>query len=232
MAQMPRPNEAGQPPGGRTRTAVRADAGVESNSRLTGSTAALLFVLLAVEGVTILRIHVLLTPHVFVGMLLVPPVLVKLGSTGWRFARYYLGDPAYRRKGPPPAVLRLLGPVAVVLTVTVLASGVALVLGPNGWRDRLVFVHKASFILWLAVMTIHVLGHALETARLAPLDWMRRSRRQVAGAGARQWVLAASVVVGALLGALVIGHIKTSQQSVPHVTDDPSSRAPASRQGA
>ena len=56
--------------------------------------------LLAAEGVTILWVRELLTPHVFIGMVLVPPVLLKVARTGWRFARYYRGAPAYRRKGP------------------------------------------------------------------------------------------------------------------------------------
>src|SRR5579863_2660040 len=68
-----------------------SDEGVESNARLTAATAAVLLVLLAAEGVTILRIHALLTPHVVIGMLLVPPILLKIGSTGWRFVRYYRG---------------------------------------------------------------------------------------------------------------------------------------------
>ena len=72
-------------------------------------------------------------------MLLIPPVLLKIGSTGWRFVRYYRGSPAYRRKGPPPALLRLLGPVVVILTVGVLASGVALVLAPHSLRHTLLF---------------------------------------------------------------------------------------------
>jgi hypothetical protein len=67
----------------------------------------------------------LLTEHVFIGLLLVPPVLLKTGSTLWRFARYYLGDPAFRRKGPPPVLLRLLGPFVILLTLAVLATGVA-----------------------------------------------------------------------------------------------------------
>jgi hypothetical protein len=75
--------------------------GPEGNARLTGGTGAVLVVLLAAEGVTILRIRGLLTAHVFIGLVLVPPVLLKTGSTLWRFARYYLGDPAFRRKGPP-----------------------------------------------------------------------------------------------------------------------------------
>jgi hypothetical protein len=63
--------------------------GVEANSRLTSSTALVLFVLLAVEGITVVQVRSLLTLHVFIGMLLVPPVLVKLASTFWRFAKYY-----------------------------------------------------------------------------------------------------------------------------------------------
>ena len=62
--------------------------GVEANARLTASTSAVLFLLLAAEGVTLLRIHGLLSAHVFVGMLLIPPVLVKVGSTSYRFVRY------------------------------------------------------------------------------------------------------------------------------------------------
>ncbi len=64
-----------------------SDEDVESNARLTGSAAAVLLLLLAIEGVTVLRVRALLTLHVFIGMLLVPPVLLKVGSTTWRFVR-------------------------------------------------------------------------------------------------------------------------------------------------
>lgn len=186
-------------------TARDADEqGVEGNSRLTAGAGALLFVLLAAEGVTILSVRGLLNAHVFIGMLLIPPVLVKTASTGWRFFRYYTGSAAYVRKGPPPRLLRLLGPAVVVLTVAVLASGVALILVPASSQRLLLQAHKASFVLWFAVTAAHVLGHLLETARLAPADWVRRSRRQVAGAGTRQWLLVASVVTGAILGAVML----------------------------
>ena len=104
----------------------RTDAGVEGNARLTSVNAVVLLVLLAAEGFTLLGIRQMLTPHVFVGIVLIPPVLVKVGSTTWRFARYYGGAPAYRRKGPPLLLLRMLGPAVVVLTVVLFASGVAL----------------------------------------------------------------------------------------------------------
>jgi hypothetical protein len=180
--------------------------GVESNARLTGNLAAILLVLLAAEGLTIASIHRLLTLHVFIGMLLVPPVLLKIGTTGWRFARYYRGDPEYRRKGPPPLILRLLGPAVVILTVVLFASGILLIFTSRSLRSGLLFVHKASFVLWFGAMTIHVIGHLVDTARLAPLDWGRRTRRDVAHAGARTWALTVTLIAGILLGAATWGH--------------------------
>ena len=146
----------------------RRPGGPESNARLTASVAAVLVILLAAEGFTILRVGRLLTPHVFIGMLLVPPVLLKMGSTMWRFVRYYAGDEEYRRKGPPLPLLRLLGPVVVVLTVVVFGTGIALLLGPYSFRSQMLQLHQLSFILWFGAMTIHVLGHIVETARVAP----------------------------------------------------------------
>jgi hypothetical protein len=180
-----------------------ADEGVEANARLTAMTAALLLALLAAEGFTILRIGKLLTLHVVIGMVLVPPVLLKIGSTTWRFARYYLGSPEYRRKGPPPLLLRLLGPFLVVLTIAVLGSGIALLLGPPSARSELLLIHKATFILWIAAMVVHVLGHLVDTARLAPKDFYWRTRRQVRGASRRQWALIGALCLGLLLAVVV-----------------------------
>ncbi len=179
----------------------------DANARLTGMTAALLLVLLAAEGVTVLQVHRLLTPHVLIGMVLVPVVVLKTGATLWRFARYYRGDPEYRRKGPPPVILRLLGPFVVVLSVAVLGTGIALLLLPASQGSTWLFLHKATFVLWFGAMAIHVLGHLLDTGRLAPADFSRRTRAQVRGAGARQWLLVASVVAGILLAAVVAPHI-------------------------
>ncbi|HEV3187366.1 MAG TPA: hypothetical protein VGZ04_04880 [Acidimicrobiales bacterium] len=174
-------------------------AGVEGNARLTSSVAAVIFVVLAVEGVTILRIGRLLDAHVFIGLLLIPLVLAKIASTTWRFAKYYRGDPAYRRKGPPALFLRLLGPLLIALTLIVLASGIALIEAPTSFRQNLMTIHKASFILWIAVMAVHVLGHLGETIRLAPRDWLLRTRRQVSGASSRQWLLVWSLALGLVI---------------------------------
>ena len=198
------------------RVSERGSQGVEANGRLTASTAVVLVVLLAVEGVTILSIRRLLSPHVFIGMLLVPPVLVKIASTTYRFVRYYTGSPDYRRYGPPMLVLRLLGPVVVVTTVVVFGSGIALLLAGPTWRSSLLFLHKASFVLWFGAMAIHVLGHLADTASLAPGIFSAARRRDVAGAGLRQWTIAGSLVAGVFLGLLLLGHVGPWLASVRH----------------
>src|SRR5690348_15346482 len=98
--------------------------GPEGNERLTTTVGAVLLALLFVEGVTVLFIHQMLSVHVFLGMLLIPPVLLKIGSTVYRFARYYTHNPAYREKGPPPLILRAIGPGLVASSLALLASGV------------------------------------------------------------------------------------------------------------
>jgi hypothetical protein len=171
--------------------------GVTGNARLTGGAAALLLVLLAAEGATIPFIGPLLGPHIFIGVLLIPPVALKLASTGYRFARYYSGSPPYRRKGPPALPMRLLAPGVVLTTGALFATGVWLLIeGPRS--DTVVFLHKASFIAWVALMTVHVLGHLLELPGLALPDWRRSGGREaaLAGSGLRVMLLATSVIAG------------------------------------
>jgi hypothetical protein len=174
--------------------------GVEGNERLTASAGALLLLLLVAEGVTILFIGPLLSAHVFIGMLLIPPVALKLGVTGWRFARYYSGAREYRMKGAPMLPLRLLAPVVVASTVAVLATGVALVVvGPG--HDFLVGLHKASFIVWLAAAGSHVLAYIRRVPRLAAADWRRSG---VSGSLARRTLLAGVLVAGAILAVTTV----------------------------
>ncbi len=133
--------------------------GPEGNERLTTITGVILLGLLAIIGVTILRIHQLMSVHLFVGLLLVGPVGLKLASTGYRFVQYYTGNPEYRRKGPPELALRLIAPIVVLTTVVVLASGIVLMFKGAAHRDPWLLIHKASFIVWIVFTSIHVLGH-------------------------------------------------------------------------
>lgn len=173
--------------------AVAREDGVAGNGRLTAALGALLLVLLAAEGATIPFIGQLREEHILIGMLLLGPVAAKLASTGYRFARYYLGAPAYVRKGPPQIALRLLAPGVVFTTVALFGTGVALLItGPNG---ELSFLHKVSFIAWFALMTIHVLGHVFELPGAALADWRDRGPR-LSGAGLRLAAITVALAMG------------------------------------
>jgi hypothetical protein len=168
--------------------------GADWNERLTAATGAALIVLLAALGVTILSIGPLIWWHVLLGMLLIPPILLKLGSTGWRFLRYYTGSPEYVRRGPPELPLRLLAPLVIASTFVVFGTGIALlVVGPAG--GILVGLHKVSFVVWFAVTAVHVLAHV---RRLLP------PARPVPGVGLRQVLLVGSIVAGAVLAAVTV----------------------------
>jgi hypothetical protein len=184
--------------------APRVDDGVEGNSRLTGMVAALLLVVLAAEGATLLDVGQWLSIHVFLGMVVVPLAALKLASTMYRAGRYYLGDGRYRARGAPQWWLRILGPVLAISTVSLLASGIALVLARRHQYPWLGDLHRASFIVWFGVMVIHVLGHLLETGRLAAADF-RPSAERVRGGTIRSVVVAASLVIGIALGAATTG---------------------------
>jgi hypothetical protein len=191
-----RPARPVPPPAPRAR-----GGGVDGNERLTAATAVVLVALLAVEGVTILFLRPLLSVHVFVGMLLIPPVALKLGSTGWRFMRYYSGRREYVRRGPPLLPLRLLAPLVVASTIALFATGVALlVVGPAG--GIVLGLHKASFAVWFVTTGIHVLAYVRRVPQLALADWRHRHvprERPVGGAFGRQLLLAGSLVAGAIL---------------------------------
>jgi hypothetical protein len=175
--------------------------GSEGNRRLTGAAAALLLVLLAAEGATLVAIRPLVSAHVFLGMLLLPLVGVKVASTGYRFLRYYTGHREYRADGPPHPLLRLLGPVVVLTTVALFASGVTLVaLGPRS--GAVLGLHKASFAVWVAAMSAHVLAHLLRVPELAAADW--RADEPLPGASLRRWLLAGSLVAGLILAVATV----------------------------
>ncbi len=174
----------------------------------------MLFVIVAVEGATLLQMHQLITVHVFVGMLLVPLVLLKLASTGYRFTRYYTGAPAYTRKGPPHPILRGDAPLVVLATLALLGTGITLIaLGRNVGHQYLEY-HKIAFFVWLAVMAVHVLGHLEDTITLSTADVLDRHRSDPAapalpGAGLRLTGLVAAAAIGVALGAASISWVGT-----------------------
>ena len=169
--------------------------GSDGNERLTGRVAAILLVLLAAEGATLIAIRQLLLPHVFLGFLLIPPVALKLASVAWRMTSYYRQRPDYARRGPPAWPLRyVVGPVAVLSTFSLFATGVAIVL--SGRRGMLVGLHKASFIVWFGAMSIHVLAH------IAKVPGLLRDR--LPGSGLRLALVAGVLVAGIVLAVATI----------------------------
>ena len=171
--------------------------GSEGNARLTATTGAVLILLLAAEGATILRIRGLISVHIFLGMLLFPPVALKLASTGYRFVRYYRGAAAYLAMGPPPALMRyLVAPVVVASTVVLFGTGVALIVRGPG-RGLLLGLHKASFVVWLGATAVHVLWHLSRLPMLAVADW--RPAHRIGGSALRVGLMLAVLGAGVVL---------------------------------
>lgn len=196
-----------QPDTARVKPQHRRDtsaAGVGGNAKLTAMTGAVLLLGFAVEGITILAVRRLLVVHFLVGFLLVGPVLLKIASTLYRFVRFYTGAPAYVLKGPPAPVLRILGPLVILTSVAVLGTGVILAVSGPGSGPWL-FLHKASFILWFGVMTIHVLNYAPRLPRLlSARSGHGDGAAGVAGSSARWLALAISLAVGVGVAAVAM----------------------------
>jgi hypothetical protein len=79
------------------RVETELDPGPEANARLTALTSVVLTILLAAEGATLLSLRSFISWHILLGVALVPVVALKLGSTVYRFARYYTGRADYVR---------------------------------------------------------------------------------------------------------------------------------------
>ncbi len=192
---------------------IRSLGGVEGNEVLTSAVAAVLTVLLVVEGVTILQLGPLLVPHMVVGLILIPVVGLKLATTGYRFARYYGNAPAYREKGPPLLPLRLLAPLLVLATIGVFATGVAL-LALGRRSDTVLLLHKASFVVWGAAFAVHFLAYVPRVLRSLRDDWSARRRRQVGGAGIRATLVGAAFGSGLVLALALLPAIDAWQDAV------------------
>jgi hypothetical protein len=173
--------------------------GVAGNEQLTALTGTVLLAGFALEGMTLLALGRLLTLHMFLGTLLIGPVLLKIGSTGYRLIRYYTGSEGYVGKGPPAPIPRLLGPVVILTSLAVLGTGVALALAGPGTGPWL-FLHKATFVLWFGAMTLHVLTYAWRLPRI--LLGTRDGRARPALGGIR-WLLVGTSLAGGLLLALL-----------------------------
>jgi hypothetical protein len=178
--------------------AVARAWGPPGNHRLTASVGLVLLVLLVLETLTTLSLSSFLPVHIFLGLLLLPPLALKLAASGWRFLRYYTGSKPYRREGPPRLLLRLLAPLLIASTLTLFGSGVALiVVGHRG--GLLLSVHAVSFGVWGVLMIVHILAYLTRTLRVGPADWRRHAEQVVAGTRSRRAALGGALLAGVIV---------------------------------
>lgn len=137
--------------------------------------------------------------------------MAKTATTSWRFGRYYTGHGAYRSAGPPVLVLRVAGPIVVLSTLGLLGSGLALIaVGPDRSRTSLfalpgvdvdaITVHQIVFFIWVAAMTVHVVGRLVPA--VATLAGRHRTA-SVPGRTARGSIVVATLAAAGLAVVLV-----------------------------
>ena len=180
--------------------------GPAGNAQLTAWLGLTLLVLFLAELVTLLNVRGLINWHLTFGLLLIPPALAKIATTGWRIARYYTGAQIYQRAGPPPLLLRLLGPLVILSTLALLGTGVALTaVGPDadplltvlGLQISALTLHQAAFVVWAVATGLHVLARFLPAVHLAATS--TREGLRVPGRGRRVGVMLATAGVAAIV---------------------------------
>jgi hypothetical protein len=187
--------------------------GPAGNARLTAWTGAILLVFFLAELITLLDVHGLVDWHVAIGVLLVPPALLKVASTGWRFLRYYTRGRPYVEAGPPIMLLRMLGPLVIVFTLGLLGSGLVLIaLGQQrsqesgvlgvSWRD----LHQVFFVLAGVALALHFLARAVPAWMLVTGRRKETPGRapRVPGGAARLALIVLTLAVAGVTTALVL----------------------------
>src|SRR5437667_7273367 len=195
-------NDSSVRPSGQTQASEHngdKQSAVVGNERMTALAGAVLLVLILVELVSAAILRTLLSIHVFAGVLLVGPLVVKLGSTFWRFLRYYTGSPAFVHRGPPHLALRVMAPLLIATTLVVIGSGIGLVVtGPHS-AGLLLPLHGFSVLVWLPLIVLHGFAHVRRVPRLVTDDWSKPSGKNLTTGHGRR--------LGMNLGALLAGAV-------------------------
>jgi hypothetical protein len=172
---------------------------------LTAAVGVLLLVPIVVEsGTILLGVHTFMSLHVFLGLALIPPVLLKLASTGWRFARYYSHSRPYVAHGPPHLAMRLLAPLLVAATVVLFGSGVCMGLLHGQGLQLARRHHGPASVAWLVLIGVHVLVYLRRALLRSSEDVVTARRGVVRGANWRAWALAAALIAGIVAGAATV----------------------------
>ena len=189
--------------------------GPEGNERLTSSVGLVLLILLGLETLTTIALRTYLNVHLFLGLLLLPPVALKLASTGWRFARYYTRSEPFVLAGPPRLLLRVLAPFLVASTLALFGTGVAMiVVGHRGGELRT--LHTFSFVAWGVLTGIHVLAYLARVLHEGTADWRRHAADVVGGVLGRRALLVGSVLAGVVLAWTTLPAQRTVERHGGH----------------
>ncbi|MHB8576771.1 MAG: hypothetical protein ACYDCQ_15725 [Dehalococcoidia bacterium] len=180
------------------------DTGPRANQRLTAITGAVVLPLAAVVLLTGLFFGNVWRIHYFVGYLLLPVVLVKLGSTAYRMVRYYLRSGLYRLVRPPYPIARLTSPVLVLSVIVLFSSGIAMWLS-HSRADPWGFLHTDAAVVFSGIVLLHLgmylpeaLRGAREDVRLTPPTAPSQRTRRLS-------VIGGAVLAGLLLALIAIG---------------------------
>jgi hypothetical protein len=108
--------------------------------------------------------------HFYAGLASIPFLLAKYGSTGLRFAGYYLRVPRFKQRGPPPLVARVLSPLLAADFFLLYFSGLYMLfhyyysvtnIPPFDFKP--VQLHLWTSILAVPLIAAHLGSHLLET---------------------------------------------------------------------
>jgi len=176
---------------------------IEQNKRMTAIAGTVLFVLIIAELIITANLHELISEHIFVGVLLSGPLVVKMCSTGYRFIRYYTKSPDFVRAGPPNILLRLLAPFLVVITLLVMISGVGLVLGGHAYERLFIKIHAASVALWLPLLAVHIYAYIRKATGQMANDWISRSRYRLSGRGGRLGINVTALILSGIAAIII-----------------------------
>jgi len=185
---------------------------VLANEALTAINGGLLFVLLAAVAITVLYIRPLLSVHYLVGFALIPPLALKLVSTGYRFMQYYRQDHDFRLAEPPPLFLRFaVAPTLVVSALTVMGTGLELWAFADRFGTWWLSAHTVSAVVFMAAMFVHLLSHLRRSvgALAEEVDG-----RPAARAVSRRSILLASAILGFVLAAVSLTYASPFGSSV------------------
>ncbi len=109
--------------------------------------------------------------HFYVGLMSIPFLLAKYGSTSFRLAGYYLRLPRFKKSGPPNIIPRILSPLLALDFFVLYFSGLYMLfhyyykvtnIPPYDFKP--VQLHLWAAIIGVPLIAAHLGSHLLETA--------------------------------------------------------------------